>query len=103
MKSGGSYTFEYSTLDAIVKATKKGLSDNELAHFTTMDDNHITTVLAHSSGQSISSKIKISSLFKAGDNNAQAYGSAISYGRRYLLSGLLGIVSDEDDDGNSAS
>jgi len=58
--------------------------------------------LAHESGEFLSSQIKISSLFKAGDNNAQAYGSAITYGRRYLLSGLLGIVSDEDDDGNSA-
>lgn len=102
-KTGGSYTFEYSTLDAIIKATKKGLADNELGHTSIMDDTHITTILAHSSGEFLSSSVKISSLVKAGDNNAQAYGSAISYGRRYLLSGLLGIVSEEDDDGNSAS
>lgn len=102
-KTGGSYSFQYSTLDAIVKATKKGLTDNSLAHTTILDDTHLTTILAHESGEFLSSQIKISSLFKAGDNNAQAYGSAITYGRRYLLSGLLGIVSDEDDDGNSAS
>lgn len=102
-KTGGSYSFQYSTLDAIVKATKKGLTDNSLAHTTILDDTHLTTIVAHESGEFLSSQIKITSLFKPGDNNAQAYGSAITYGRRYLLSGLLGIVSDEDDDGNSAS
>lgn len=36
-------------------------------------------------------------------DNPQAYGSALTYARRYALSALLGVVSDEDDDGNLAA
>ena len=32
----------------------------------------------------------------------QAVGSAITYARRYALSAMIGIVSEEDDDGESA-
>ncbi len=34
--------------------------------------------------------------------NAHGVGSAITYARRYALSAALGIVADEDDDGNAA-
>lgn len=33
----------------------------------------------------------------------QGQGSAITYARRYALMSMLGLVADEDDDGNSAS
>lgn len=36
-------------------------------------------------------------------HNPQGLGSAITYARRYALMSILGIVADEDDDGNSAS
>ena len=37
-------------------------------------------------------------------HSAQDYGSAVSYAKRYSLSGLLNIIiEDEDDDGNRAS
>ena len=35
--------------------------------------------------------------------NAQGMGSAITYARRYALMCVLGLVADEDDDGNAAS
>jgi hypothetical protein len=35
--------------------------------------------------------------------DAQAVGSAVSYGRRYSLSAALGIIAEDDDDGNSAT
>lgn len=35
--------------------------------------------------------------------DAQGFGSALTYLRRYTLSAALGIVADEDDDGNAAS
>jgi hypothetical protein len=34
---------------------------------------------------------------------AQAIGSAISYGRRYSLCAMVGLVAEEDDDGRAAS
>ena len=33
----------------------------------------------------------------------QGYGSAVTYLRRYALGSFLGIVTDEDDDGNASS
>ena len=33
----------------------------------------------------------------------QGYGSAITYAKRYCLASVIGVVSDEDDDGNAAS
>lgn len=58
----------------------------------------LTTTLLHSSGQFLSSTLSIP-LAKA---DAQAYGSAVTYARRYALAAVVG-VSPEDDDGNAAS
>lgn len=38
-----------------------------------------------------------------GKNDAHGYGSAITYARRFTLGPAVGIVSEEDDDGNAAS
>jgi hypothetical protein len=35
--------------------------------------------------------------------DAQGYGSAMTYAKRYSLAAALGVVADEDDDGNAAS
>ena len=36
-------------------------------------------------------------------NDPQAFGSAITYAKRYALSAIFGITSDKDDDGNEAT
>lgn len=36
-------------------------------------------------------------------NDPQAHGSATSYAKRYAYMAVLGLVADEDDDGNKAS
>jgi len=59
----------------------------------------VETVLMHSSGQWISGEC----YFPLSKNDPQGVGSAITYGRRYGMAAILGIVADEDDDGNSAS
>jgi len=38
-----------------------------------------------------------------GKEDAQAFGSAMTYARRYALMGMLGLVGEDDDDGNAAS
>lgn len=60
----------------------------------------IVTILGHSSGQYIRSELTMTA--KADD--AQAIGSAITYGRRYSLMAVAGVAAaDEDDDGNAAA
>lgn len=71
----------------------------------------VITTLYHSSGEEISGAIPV--FFRRDEVvkgeifphilSMQEVGSAITYARRYGLSAILGIVTDEDDDGNSAS
>lgn len=58
----------------------------------------VTTVLMHSSGQYVSSKLTM----PVKDRAPQAVGSAITYGRRYALAAVACVAADEDDDGEAA-
>ena len=58
----------------------------------------IHTMLIHESGEWIEFEPLI---LKAEKITPQGAGSAITYGRRYALSAVLGISSEDDDDGNS--
>ncbi len=57
----------------------------------------IVTYLMHETGY-------IKSEYLIGwDGNPQKQGAAVTYGRRYAAFAILGIVGDEDDDGNAAA
>lgn len=59
----------------------------------------VETMLLHTSGEWISS----SYVMPIEKSTPQGAGSAITYGRRYGLSSLLALTTDEDEDGNLAS
>jgi hypothetical protein len=59
----------------------------------------VETILVHESGQWIQSELCL----PLSKNDPQGVGSAITYGRRYGLAAIVGIVADADDDGNEAS
>ncbi|MFZ2961396.1 MAG: ERF family protein [Candidatus Ozemobacteraceae bacterium] len=96
---------KYATLAAIMEACRPALSANGIAvvQGTSVEGEPIrvmvTTILSHTSGEWIKETISIKPMV----DNAQGIGSAITYARRYSLAALVGIVSDEDDDGNAAS
>lgn len=69
-----------------------GLNSSELV-------TALTTTLLHTSGEWISSTQPL----VLDKDNPQGQGSAITYGRRYALMSMIGMVADEDDDGNVAS
>ena len=103
MKSGGTYKFKYATLDSIIDHVRGPLTANGLWFTQTLegDDNgkyRLITALIHSSGQSIKSETPLL-VVEAGN---QAFGSALTYMRRYALCSILGVAADEDDDANSA-
>ncbi len=60
----------------------------------------LTTRMVHSSGEWIEDDFYIPLEVNGNQRTAQAAGSIITYLRRYALAALLGIVSDEDIDGN---
>ena len=92
----------YASLARCMQSCRAALSQNKIAvvQGTTCSDKYVTvtTMLIHSSGQFISDDITI----PIAQNTAQAIGSALTYGRRYGLSALVGIVSDDDDDAELA-
>lgn len=93
---------KYADLASIWEVARDPLSKNGLAiiQLPSAEGNIVTleTVLVHSSGQFISSRLTM----VAKDASPQAIGSCITYLRRYALSSVVGIAS-EDDDGNAAS
>lgn len=103
MKAGGTYTFRYATLDAILEQVRPILGANDLCIVqTTAEDAKgpvVTTTLLHASGEWLSSDTPAF----VTDGGAQAYGSAISYARRYAVVAMLALAADEDDDGNAAA
>lgn len=96
--TAGPKSYNYAPLDEVIDATKEALSLNGLAitQLTRRDEQDIIldTFLIHSSGEWLSSELFVGSIVLS----PQAFGSALTYMRRYSLSAILGIASEEDDD-----
>jgi hypothetical protein len=101
--SAGKYKFHYADLASIIAATRKPMTDNGLAvmQSVSLDGERmmIETLLSHISGQWIETTTPI----KVTGNDNQAFGSAQTYGKRYALCAILGVVADDDDDGMKGS
>jgi hypothetical protein len=93
----------FTSLDAILDATRPVLAKHGLAlsQEPVFEDGMagVVTRIIHTSGESRESKL----ILPLRDQSAQGVGSAISYARRYSAAAVLGIASDEDDDGQQAS
>lgn len=93
----------YSTLADVWNACREALTENELAVVQMPQGGEegwvcLETRLIHSSGESVASIFRIPVVKR----DPQAYGSAITYARRYSLAAIVG-VAPEDDDGNAAA
>lgn len=96
---------KYVPLENVVEsihdiAPKHGLS---FAQYPLNDENGrvgVATLLMHESGE----WIKFPPVFfDAEKQTPQGYGALITYIKRYALSAIFGITSDEDDDANESS
>lgn len=101
-KSGASYEYKYSDLASVIEHVKPHLNAAGIL-FTqgAAGDSAgvvVETRLIHTSGQWIATTV----FLPVNSGTAQAYGSAITYGKRYGLQALTGLPS-EDDDGKAAS
>lgn len=96
---------KYVPLENVVEAITESASKNGLSftQFPSSDEaGNVTvgTLVMHSSGEWIEyDPIKM----KPVKNDPQSIGSAIAYAKRYALSAIFGITSDQDDDGNEAT
>ena len=94
---------KYADLASVREACSDALSANDIAVVQAhgFDGAHVTltTRLVHKSGQWLESVY----LIKPTKEDPQGYASATTYARRISLSSMVGVVADEDDDGNAAS
>lgn len=92
----------YADLGAVMEATKEPLHNHGLSimQFPIAGAGMcgVSTILMHSSGEWMSEDC----LLACTKQDPQAYGSAITYARRYGWQSVCGIPS-EDDDGNAAT
>jgi len=96
---------KYASLDAIMEMVKGHLSQNGLALFMQPYVEprvvKIKASLYHSSGQKMIFDEGMAMVIDEGKfmSGQQAIGSAITYGKRYYVSSLFGIATDDDNDG----
>jgi len=95
---------KYATLGDVLNEVRPVLAKHGLSfiQIPSGDGNLVvlTTLLMHESGEWIEPDPII---MRPEKQNAQGMGSVISYSRRYSLSSILGVASEDDDDGNEAS
>jgi hypothetical protein len=97
---GGERSFRYAPLSAGLELVRKALSQHELAvlQTTSIDETsrmvRLNTVLAHASGEWISSDWPVCPISDI--NTPRRMGAALTYARRYGLFTLVGIAGEDD-------
>lgn len=95
----------YASLDAIIEEVRPVLAKHGLAvvHGGESDLGppwlRVSTMLVHTSGEWLCGGVDL----PIPKLDPQGAGAAMTYGRRFGLSALLSLATDEDDDGNAAS
>ncbi len=95
---------KFASINSVWEAIREPLNENMLyaAQDVTTEPGFaiVETEIHHESGQWMQfGPLRLPVL----KQDAQGYGSAITYAKRYALCAALGVVSDEDDDGNAAT
>lgn len=98
MKTGGEYKFKYADLAGCMKSAAPGLKANGLSVVQLVCNGKLITLLLHKSGQWVKSVV----ILPQQTADYQAFGSALTYLKRYTYCAILGIVADADDDANYA-
>ena len=119
------YGYTYAGLGTIIETITPLLKKHGLGFTQLLNNDEINTIVFHiESGENLSSVTtlpvdslhydKVTKKDKKGNdyeaniilgfdgmNRAQAYGSIVTYFRRYALSSILGLVSDDDAEGRN--
>src|SRR5947209_9373917 len=93
-------TFRYAPLSSGLDIIRKSLGRHEIATIQSAGIDkeagllRLTTILAHSSGEWISSEWPVCAITDI--SSAQRMGAALTYARRYALFTLVGIAGEDD-------
>jgi len=94
---------KYADLSSVMEAVKapllaQGIAIVQATEPSEASEVRLSTMLLHSSGEYIADTITV----PVNKQDAQGYGSAMTYARRYGLQAMTGCCP-EDDDGNAAA
>ena len=96
-------TGAYATLDDIRDAVKETLTANGISYtqhpYSINGEVGVETMLIHSSGQWMRSRFGV----PAAQHNPQAYGSLLTYVRKFALAAAAGVSTQEDTDADEVS
>lgn len=97
----GKYNYKFTGMPTIWLAVKPLLKKYDLTVIQTpscsngnMQGDFLVTTIIHSSGEFIQDAMRL----VITRDDPQGYGSAITFARRYALSSMLGVVTDDDND-----
>lgn len=97
------YDYGFAPYDEIIRVIRQPLADNGLSytHDTKMEGNTLTVTctLQHTAGAKRTATFTGPFDNSGGKNPLQGIGSTRSYGKRYTLTDVLGLATEEDDDG----
>lgn len=96
-KTGRTYEYNYSDLGSVIECVKGPLNDAGIAFLQcpAADEKGVTvsTRLLHTSGEWLESEL----FMPIASGTPQAYGSLITYCKRYGLQSMTGLPSEDDD------
>ena len=98
-KDAKGYNYSYASFDNVVETIAPELNSQGLGYTHTFDGQDIVCTLFNAEGETITSKLTLSTEILKGMNASQSMGAAITYARRYTLTAILGLVTDDDTDG----
>lgn len=101
-KSVQGYGYKYASLDAVLKEIREKNEKHGLSFLQDIsvegEEIVVETTLLHESGEYFQFKSSLPFTRLKGMNDYQSAGSGFTYARRYVLSAIFGIASDEDTD-----
>lgn len=94
------YSYKYADLSDVFAAIDPVLSENGLTVMQFPDGQNLVTVVGHESGESITGTWPIRAM-KGGDvGTAQGFQSAVQVAKRYALTAMLGVSTEETVEGD---
>lgn len=102
--SMGKYSYRYATLDSVIELLNVVLPKYGLGCVQTIGTTDgrqtLTTRIIHESGEWIEDTLALPQVRgDSGKNENQELGASITYFKRYALSAMFGIATDDDTDG----
>lgn len=95
-----SYSYKYADLSDVFAAVDPVLSAYGLTVFQRPVGNELETIVAHESGQVISGRWPVRAMKGQGLDTAMSYQAAIQVAKRYALTAMLGISTEETVEGD---